>query len=103
MSQMKVRDDFRQMTGPEKAACLMLSLNEEHAQKLFALMDEEEIKEISSTMATLGSVNSNVIERLLVDFADQISTTGSLVGTFDSTERLLAKVLGGDKVSDIME
>src|SRR5262245_22394837 len=103
MAQMKVRDDFRQMTGPEKAACLMLSLNEEHAQKLFALMDEEEIKEISSTMATLGSVNSNVIERLLVDFADQISATGSLVGTFDSTERLLAKVLGGDRVSDIME
>jgi flagellar motor switch protein FliG len=44
-----------------------------------------------------------VIERLFVDFADQISATGSLVGTFDSTERLLAKVLGADKVSDIME
>ena len=103
MAQMKVRDDFRQMTGPEKAACLMLSLSEEHAQKLFALMDEEEIKELSSSMATLGTVSSTVIERLLVDFADQISATGSLVGTFDSTERLLAKVLGGDKVSDIME
>jgi len=103
MATMKVRDDFRQMTGPEKAACLMLSLSEEHAQKLFALMDEEEIKELSSSMATLGTVSSNVIERLLVDFADQISATGSLVGTFDSTERLLAKVLGGDKVSDIME
>ena len=103
MATMKVRDDFRQMTGPEKAACLMLSLSEEHAQKLFALMDEEEIKELSSSMATLGTVSSTVIERLLVDFADQISATGSLVGTFDSTERLLAKVLGGDKVSDIME
>jgi flagellar motor switch protein FliG len=54
-------------------------------------------------MATLGTVSSTVIERLLVDFADQISATGSLVGTFDSTERLLAKVLGGEKVSDIME
>ena len=103
MTTAKVRDDFRQMTGPEKAACLMLSLSEEHAHKLFKLMDEEEIKELSSSMATLGTVSSTVIERLLVDFADQISATGSLVGTFDSTERLLAKVLGQDKVSDIME
>ena len=100
---MRVREDFRTLTGPEKAAILMLALGDEHTARLFALMDDEEIKEISQTMANLGTVSSNIVERLFVDFAEQISATGSLVGTYESTERLLAKVLGQDRVNTIME
>lgn len=99
----RVREDYRGLTGPEKAAILMLALGEEHASKLFSLMGDDEIKEISQTMANLGSVSSNIVERLFVEFAEQISSTGSLVGTFDSTERLLNKVLPKDKVDSIME
>ena len=100
---MRVREDFRTLSGPEKAAILVLSLGEEQSSKLFALMDDEEIKEISQSMANLGTVSSNIVERLFVDFADQISATGSLVGTHESTERLLAKVLGAERVAGIME
>ncbi|MBV8534000.1 MAG: flagellar motor switch protein FliG, partial [Alphaproteobacteria bacterium] len=100
---MRVREDYRTLTGPEKAGILMLALGEEHAAKLFALMDDEEIKELSQTMSNLGTVHASIIERLFVEFADQISSTGSLVGTFDSTERLLEKVLGKDRVDNIME
>src|SRR5258707_501457 len=100
---MRVREDIRSLTGPEKAAILVLSLGEDHTAKIFSLMDDEEIKEISQTMANLGTINSNIVERLFVDFADHISATGSLVGTYESTERLLAKVLGKDRVNNIME
>src|SRR5579864_3702010 len=99
----QTRDDYRTLTGAEKAAILMLSLGEDHSVRLFALMDEEEIKELSQTMANLGNISSSVVERLFVDFADQISATGSLVGSHESTERLLQKVLGPDRVSAIME
>src|SRR3954447_3641369 len=100
---MRVREDIRSLTGPEKAAILVLSLGEDHTARIFSLMDDEEIKEISQTMANLGTINSNIVERLFVDFADHISATGSLVGTYESTERLLAKVLGKDRVNNIME
>ena len=100
---MRVREDFRTLTGPEKAAILMLALGEDHTARLFSMMDDEEIKEISQTMANLGTVSSNIVERLFVEFAEQISATGSLVGTYESTERLLAKVLGQDRVNTIME
>src|SRR6266852_3721980 len=100
---MRVRDDIRSLSGPEKAAILVLSLGEDHTAKIFSMMDDEEIKEISQTMANLGTINSSVVERLFVDFADTISATGSLVGTYESTERLLAKVLGKDRVNNIME
>src|SRR5216684_2377469 len=100
---MRSREDIRSLTGPEKAAILVLSLGEDHTAKIFSMMDDEEIKEISQTMANLGTINSSIVERLFVDFADTISATGSLVGTYESTERLLAKVLGKDRVNNIME
>src|SRR6185437_15345203 len=100
---MRVREDYRTLSGAEKAAILMLSLGEDHSARLFALMDDEEIKEISACMANLGTVSSTIVEKLFVDFADHISATGSLVGTHESTERLLAKVLGPERVAGIME
>jgi len=100
---MRVRDDYRTLTGPEKAAILILSIGEEHAAKLFALLEDDEIKELSQVMSNLGMVSSNVVERLFVEFADLISSTGSLMGTYDSTERLLGKVMSKDRVAAIME
>ena len=100
---MRMRDDFRGLTGPEKAAAFLLSLSEEYSMKVFEKMTEDEILEISQTMANLGKVSSNVIEKIFVDFAEQMSATGSLVGSLDSTERLLRNILGNDKVGVIME
>jgi len=100
---MRLREDYRTMSGPEKAALLMMSVGEDNATRLFSIMDDDEIKELSQAMANLGSVSSQMVERLLVEFADQISSTGSLVGNFDNTERLLAKVLDQDRVSGIMD
>ncbi|MCR4376887.1 MAG: flagellar motor switch protein FliG, partial [Rhodospirillales bacterium] len=99
----RVQDDYRTLTGPQKAAIFMLSLGEEQSSAMFELMDDEEIRELSQIMSNLGSVSSKVIERLFLDFADQLSTTGSLVGSYDSTERLLNKALSEDRVAQIME
>ncbi|MFN3827046.1 MAG: flagellar motor switch protein FliG [Micavibrio sp.] len=100
---MRVREDYRTLTGPEKASIFLLALGEDYTAKIFEHMDDEEIMEISQTMANLGKVSANVVERLFIDFAEQMSSTNALVGTLDSTERLLAKVLGKDKVGHIME
>jgi len=99
----RVKDDFRSLTGPQKAAIFMLALGEEHSSKLFEMMDDEEIRELSQTMANLGTINAAIIERLFVEFADQLSSSGSLIGSYDSTERLLVKSLPGDRVAQIME
>jgi flagellar motor switch protein FliG len=101
---MRVREDYRTLNGPEKAVILMLSLGEDHTAKIFEYMDDEEIMEISQTMAALGKISPAVIERLFVDFADQMSSTNALVGTQDSTERLLIKSgLPKEKIDSIME
>ena len=99
----RVKEDYRGLTGPQKASILLLSLGEEQSSKIFGMMDDEEIKELSQTMANLGTVDANLVERLFIEFADQISSTGSLVGSFQSTERLLLKTLPKDRVNSIME
>lgn len=101
---MRIREDYRSLTGIEKAAVFLLSLGEEHTVKLFQTMDETEILEISQTMATLGKVSSSVVERLFIDFAEQMSSSNSLVGSYESTERLLSKSgMSKDKIGLIME
>jgi flagellar motor switch protein FliG len=97
------KEDIRALTGAERAAIIMLSLGEEHSARLWQMMDEEEVKEISQVMSNLGSVSSTLIDKLLVDFVSQMSGTGSLMGSYESTERLIARFMPEDKVSQIME
>jgi flagellar motor switch protein FliG len=98
-----IKEDIRSLSGAERAAIIMLSLGEEHSEQIWKMMDEEEIKEISQVMSNLGSVSATLIEKLLVDFVSQMSGTGSLMGSYESTERLLANILPGEKVGNIME
>ncbi|MCX7369641.1 MAG: flagellar motor switch protein FliG [Alphaproteobacteria bacterium] len=91
------------MTGPQKAATFMLAVGEEHASKLFAMMHEDEIRDISQAMASLGTVSAVAVEELAREFTDSIGQTGNLVGSWETTERMLLRTLPRERVSQIME
>ncbi len=99
----RMKDDFRSLSGTQKAAIFMLSIGQKHSGVLFERMDDEEIRELSTAMSGLGAMSSNIVERLFVEFADQLSSAGGLVGSFSSTERLLTGALSEERVSLIME
>jgi flagellar motor switch protein FliG len=94
MSSPRSVDDYRTLTGSEKAAILLLAVGEESAARIFAMMDDEEIKELSLVMAGLGAVGAPVIEQLVADFAAQMGQGSGLAGTMEGTERFLGKALG---------
>ena len=96
-------DDFRAVTGPQKASILMLALGEEQCARLFSMMHEDEIREISAAMAQLGNVRAEMVERLFTEYADGVSQAGNLVGSYESTERLLQRTLPRDRAAQIME
>ena len=96
-------DDYRNLNGVQKAAMLMLALGEDQCARLFGMMHEDELKDISAAMAQLGSVRAEVVERLCLDFAENMGSAGNLVGSFESTERLLQKALPRDRAAQIME
>ena len=95
--------DFSEIRGPTKAAILTLAMGEERASKMFASMDDEEIREVSQAMVNLGQVDSDTIEGLLREFVTMIASPGAIAGTFESTERLLMKGMDKDRVNEIME
>ena len=98
----KAITDPSRLTGPEKAAVVLLSLGEDHVV-IWQQLDDEEIKEISQAMAGLGNVSSGVVEQLLVEFVSSMSGSGAIMGSFDQTQRLLASFLDTDKVDGLME
>jgi flagellar motor switch protein FliG len=103
MAGLRVREDVRSLSGTEKAALFILSLGEEYAARIFSHMSDDEIKEMSQVMANLGNVSSTLVEKLFIEFAEQMSSSGGAIGTLESTERLLSKVLDKSRVSNIME
>jgi flagellar motor switch protein FliG len=102
-SKTPVKEDLRALTGPERAAIFLLSLGEEHGAKLWAMLEEDEVRELSQAMSNLGTVSSGLVEKLLIEFVSQLSSTGSLMGSYESTERLLQRFIQPDKVGQIME
>ena len=95
--------ELEDLSGPQKAAIMMLSMGDDRASRMFGMMDDEEIRELSTHMVNLGTISSEVIEALLREFVEMMSQTGAVSGTFESTERLLAKTLGEDRVKGLME
>jgi flagellar motor switch protein FliG len=98
----KAITDISKLTGPEKAAVVLLALGEDHAT-IWKGLDDEEIKEISQAMASLGNVGAAVVEDLLLEFVSGLSSAGALMGSFEQTQRLLSAIMPADKVEALME
>jgi flagellar motor switch protein FliG len=95
-------DTAEALSGAEKAAVILLALGED-AERLWTLLDDEEIKEISHAMSNLGVVTSGVVEQLIVDFVKRMSGSGALIGSYEATQRLLSAFLPSSKVDQLME
>src|SRR2546421_9895106 len=97
------RPKSKPIPGPKRAAILMLALGEQYGGKVWQLLDADEVKDLSIAMSTLGTVEAEVVEDLLLEFVSRMSASGALMGTFDATERLLQQYLPSERVVGIMD
>lgn len=95
-------DDPNKLSGPEKAAVILLALGEEHTA-LWERLDDDEVKEISQAMATLGNVSAEAVEALMIEFVSGLSGSGAVIGSYEQTQKLLAAFLPKDRVDGLME
>jgi flagellar motor switch protein FliG len=102
MAKTKTIVEAGRLSGPEKAAVILLSLGEEHAT-IWQALDEEEIKEVSQAMASLGTVSAQVVEELLVEFVSGMSGAGAIMGSFEQTQKLLSAIMPVERVETLME
>ena len=94
---------IRKLTGPERAAVLMLSLGEQYGAKIWNLLDDDELRTLSIVMSTLGTVEAASVEHLLLQFVGQLSASGAIMGNYEATERLLQQYLPPERVGGIMD
>ena len=93
----------RKLTGPQRAAVLMLAFGDQHGSKVWSLLDDDELRELSIVMSTIGTIEAPLVEGLLLEFVGRLSASGALMGNYDATERLLQQFLPPERVGGIMD
>lgn len=93
----------RVLGGRERAAVLMLALGEHYGAKIWGMLDDDELRELSIAMSTIGPIEADLVENLLLEFVTRMSASGALMGSFEATERLLQQYLPPERVGAIME
>jgi flagellar motor switch protein FliG len=96
-------EKVKALTGPERAAVLMLSLGEQYGGKIWGLLDDDELRQLSIVMSTLGTIDAPQVENLLLEFVGRLSASGALMGNYEATERLLHQFLPPERVGGIMD
>ncbi|MES2214664.1 MAG: flagellar motor switch protein FliG [Pseudomonadota bacterium] len=92
-----------QLSGVQKVAIMLLSIPEDSATKVFALMSDEEIKEVSYAMSNLGSIPPEVLDALLQKFNNDIIGDTVFLGNLQTTEKLLSKVLDTERARSLID
>ena len=58
----------KKISGPEKAAILMMSIGEENAAAVMANMDEREIQAIGNYISAIGDIDQEIMDQVTKDF-----------------------------------
>ncbi|GJD89014.1 flagellar motor switch protein FliG [Methylobacterium hispanicum] len=95
-------DAFATMPGVQRAAAMLLLLGETEGAPIWQRLEEDEVKKVSHAMVQLGSLESEVVEKLIIDFVSRLSNSGGISSNFERTEALLLKIFPSDQVSAIM-
>lgn len=93
---------FAAMSGPQRAAALLLLLGEAEGAPIWQRLEEDEIKTVSHAMVQLGSLEAETVEKLIIDFVSRLSSGGGITSNFERTESLLLKIFPSEQVSMIM-
>ena len=92
------------LSGPERAAVLLITLGEEVAAKVLANLDDREIQNIGNYMAALGNVDMSVMDSINKEFYDMVETgTGGLgLAGMDFLKSALMQALDPGKATEIL-
>src|ERR1700743_33532 len=67
------------------------------------MLDDDELRELSVSMSSIGPIEAEVVENLLLEFVTRMSASGALMGSYEATKRLLQQYLPPERVSARMD
>ncbi len=91
------------MSGPMKAAVLMLCLGEELCAEIFRRLTEYEVKVVSQEISKLGKVGEDVTNEVIHLSHGELTGKNQIQGNLNYAKRILKAALGPDQARDIIQ
>ena len=93
---------IHELTGPEKAAILLLSLGQEQAAKVLRQLRDEEVSEVVTEIAALHVVEQETVSEIVEVFSETRKQDVSLCrGGLDQAREMLSAAVPAEKVEEI--
>ncbi len=94
----------RQLSGPQKAAMVLVHLGKERAAKVLKQMRESEVEDLMSEVARLGDVDPKAMEKTLGEFRDMAAAqTYFAKGGLSFAKEMLEESMGKEKAREMIE
>ena len=94
------------MTGPKKAAILLLALGEEGAADIIKNLEDSEIQQVGYYMARFTDVSPEELDVVLEEYYNKsISDSGGFMinASGDFVKNTLSKALGGERAKELVD
>lgn len=92
-----------QLTGPQKAALMLVQLGREQGARVLQSMDDAEVEEIIAEVARLDQVHSGVMQQVMDEFVLAATSGGSLgSGGIGAIRDMLEEGLGRERARRIL-
>ena len=95
--------DRRRLTGPQRAAALLIVLGKEATAKLLQHLDKDEVRQIAGAAATLGIVDRISLDGMIDEFAGALAEGPEIVGTLSEAQQLVSGALAPQEVIQLVE
>jgi len=95
---------YEQLTGRQKVAILLTTLDVDTAGQILRELEPKEVEQIALEIASLRNVSPELIQAVLQDFYQLMTAHGYIAeGGLEYATQLLEKSLGPDRARDIIE
>ncbi len=92
----------RELSGPEKAAALLLMMGKPPAARLLKQFDQPDLRAVALAAAGLGAIPATTLDRLVEEFTTDFSASADLLGDTGQAKSLLADALPPEQIADIL-
>jgi flagellar motor switch protein FliG len=92
----------RTLSGPEKAAALLLMMGRPPAARLLKQFDQPDLQTVARAAAGLGDISAATLDRLVDEFATDFSAGADLLSDAGQVKDLLADSLPPEQIADIL-
>jgi flagellar motor switch protein FliG len=97
-------EDAGRLSGPERAAILLMTLGEQAAAEVLKHMGPKEVQKVGTAMTALSNVSKEQVRAVMVDFNEAVDSHTALgVGSDEYVRKVLVQALGQEKAGSIID